>query len=447
MRIWQVGLLGLALGIGAARAQEPLPRGDEFQVNSYTTNNQSRPEVATDADGNFVVVWQSRGSFGTDTDYSSIQGQRYDAEGNPFGGEFQVNSYTTGRQKNPDVAMDTQGDFVVIWRSPGSFGTDSSGYSVQGQRYDASGAPVGSEFQVNSYTTSSQYFPNVAIDAQGNFVVVWQSYGSYGTDTDESSIQGQRYDAEGDPFGGEFQVNSYTTSSQYIPNVAIDAQGNFVVVWQSYGSSGTDRSSGSIQAQRYAADGTPAGGQFQVNSYTTSWQGGSAVATDTEGDFVVVWSSYGSYGTDTDYSIQAQRYDASGGPVGSEFQVNSYTTSYQVMPEVAADAQGDFVVVWESRGSYGTDTDIISIQGRRYDTAGNPVGGQFQVNSYTTDNQRHPAVAAHPDGGDFVVAWESDGSYGTDTSSDSIQGQRYASPIFTDGFESGDTSAWTSTVP
>jgi hypothetical protein len=50
--------------------------------------------------------------------------------------------------------------------------------------------------------------------------------------------------------------------------------------------------------------------------------------------------------------------------------------------------------------------------------------------------------------GYFVVAWGShEASYGTDSSSWSVQGQRYsAETIFTDGFESGDTSAWSSTV-
>jgi hypothetical protein len=79
--------------------------------------------------------------------------------------------------------------------------------------------------------------------------------------------------------------------------------------------------------------------------------------------------------------------------------------------------------------------------------APDPVGEQFQVNSYTTNSQKEPAVAATPQG-NFVVVWRRDGSVGTDTSSYSIQGQRYSSGIvFADGFESGDMSAWSSTVP
>ena len=38
-------------------AQQPVPVGSEFQVNTFTTNYQLRPSVSVDADGDFVVVW------------------------------------------------------------------------------------------------------------------------------------------------------------------------------------------------------------------------------------------------------------------------------------------------------------------------------------------------------------------------------------------------------
>ena len=56
-------------------------------------------------------------------------------------------------------------------------------------------SPNGGQFQVNTYTTRDQYSPAVAVDGQGNFVVAWESFGSSGTDTDSFSIQAQRYDA------------------------------------------------------------------------------------------------------------------------------------------------------------------------------------------------------------------------------------------------------------
>ncbi|MGB5173254.1 MAG: hypothetical protein WBQ30_00795, partial [Thermoanaerobaculia bacterium] len=157
---WTVIVLVMSLGLaGSTQAQAPDPIGEEFQVNSYTTSWQVYPAVAVEPQGDFVVVWMSDGSYGTDTSGYSIQAQRYGANGAPVGGEFQVNAYTTGGQVGPAVAVDPQGNFVVVWTSDGSYGTDTSPFSIQGQRYDASGAPVGGEFQVNAYTTSAQTGP------------------------------------------------------------------------------------------------------------------------------------------------------------------------------------------------------------------------------------------------------------------------------------------------
>ena len=287
-----------------------VPSGLQFQVNTYITQNQVAPAVASDGLGNFVVVWQSYGSSGTDASYSSVQGQRYDSAGNPVGAEFQANTYTTLTQYTPAVASDSQGNFVVVWSSGGASAGDTASYSIQARRYLANGTPVAGEFQINSYTNGDQSFPAVSIDGAGRFVVAWRSLGSSGTDVAGTSIQARRFDANGDPQGAEFQVNTYTTSDQSAPTVTADAQGNFVVAWASHGSSGTDASAYSSQAQRYLANGAALGGQFQVNSYTTSYQDAPDVASDSRGNFVVAWHSVGSDGTDNSFlSIQGQRYD------------------------------------------------------------------------------------------------------------------------------------------
>lgn len=445
MKFWAVGIVGLLAASTTALAQEPLTWGGQFQVNTYTTSQQHKAAVAADAQGDFVVVWGSLGGSGTDLTGWSIQAQRYDATGIAVGGEFQVNSYTTSSQEQPTVAADDLGNFVVAWEGEYQDDPTSKAAGILAQRYDDSGTPVDAEFQVNSYTTNSQIDPSVGFDAAGNFVVVWSSYSPDGS---SGSVQAQRYDDSGTPDGSEFQVNSYTTSYQVLPKVAFDEQGDFVVVWQSRGSYGTDNSHWSIQAQRYDDSGTPVDAEFQVNSYFTSHQTNPAVAADAKGNFVVVWQSNGSYGTDqSGYSIQAQCYDTTGAPAGDQVQVNTYTTGAQEEPAVASDAQGNFVVLWDSLGSYGTDSSATSIQGQFFNACGAPVGGQFQVNSYTTDKQESAVVSSLDSWGTFVVAWQSTGSVGDDTSSISVQAQRYlATGIFADGSESGDTSAWSSTV-
>lgn len=439
---WALGLLS---GLSPATAQVS-PAGGQFQVNLFTTSEQAVPEVASDGSGNFVVVWDSYGSSAGDSSSFSIQARRYEADGSPLGGQFQVNFHTTLAQEHPSVASDSDGNFVVVWDSNNSTGTDTDGRSVHGQRFDANGTTLGPQFQVNLVTAGVQSSAAVARHSEGSFVVAWESATSFGTDTTGYSIQAQRYSAGGTPLGSQFQVNSFTTGDQHSPDVAIDGLGNFVFAWTSQGSGGDDTSEDSIQARRFTPDATPLGEDFQVNSYTSGVQGQAAASSDAQGKFVVVWTSTGSGGTDTsEFSVQAQRFAADGSSLGEEFQVNSYTPNKQLMPAIASDAAGNIVIVWASDSSAGGDTNLQSIQARRYAANGTALGDQFQVNTYTTQRQWTPAVASDPRG-NWVVAWDSTGSGGTDTAGSSIQAQRYDG-LFRDDFETGGTLRWSASAP
>jgi hypothetical protein len=400
----QLSLLVFLVALPWTAAGQPMPAGSEFQVNTYTSGDQYGPRVAADAAGNFVVVWSSNGEDGS---AGGVFGRRYDAAGQPLGDPFQVNSYTTIAQYRPAVAMAAGGRFVVVWQSGGQ---DGSGYGIVGRRYDAAGSPVGGEFRVNSHTLNLQLSAAVAVDPQGAFVVVWLSFAQDGS---VSGVFGQRYDAAGAPRGGEFQVNTYTTGGQSLPAVAVDAAGRFVVVWES---DGQDGDLVGIFGQRYDSAGAPIGGEFRVNTYTTGGQSLPAVAMDAAGSFVVVWRSGDQDGSG--YGIFGQRYDAAGAPAGGEFQANTYTTSAQAAPAVGRGAQGGFLVVWLSVGQDGAGAGIV---GQRYDAAGVPIGSEFQVNTYTTNGQASPAVTADAVG-NFVVVWE---SYAQDGAGFGVFGQRY----------------------
>ena len=437
-------LAGAVLAGAALRAQQAT-EGVQFQVNTHTPSYQFWPDVGFDADGDFVVVWESDSSTGGDTD-RSIQARRYAPDGTPLGPQFQVNTYTGSRQEGARVGVAPGGEFVVVWWSyQGWDGGDDDGASVQARRFGADGAPLGPEFQVNSYTTDDQYRANVAIGDNGEFVVAWVSTGSPGNDQSLTSIQGQRFDPNGAPVGDQFQVNSFTLFSQFLmPGVGIAPDGDFVVAWTSDGSFGGDTEGWSIQGQRYEAQGAPAGGEFQVNGYTLYNQSSPDVAVGPAGEFVVVWHSYGLL-EDGFSAPHVQRYDADGAPVGGQFQVSDTTIGAHVHPRVATAPNGDFVVVFTAYTTQGGDDSEFSVHGKRFRADGTELGDQFLVNSYTTNRQFLPAVATDPDG-DFLVAWQSNGSPGNDNSFSSIQAQRFQN-LFADDFETGDSSRWSSAVP
>ena len=95
------------------------------------------------------------------------------------GTEFRVNTYTLDAQRLSEVAVDADGDFVVVWRSEIQ---DGGSYGIFGRRFTANGVGQAAEFQVNLTTVSFQSYPDVAMDDDVDFVVVWQSYGQDGSE-------------------------------------------------------------------------------------------------------------------------------------------------------------------------------------------------------------------------------------------------------------------------
>jgi hypothetical protein len=213
-------------GIFARRFDElGVPLGEAFQVNTTYTRNQTRSDVSVSDDGQFVVVWSQTGYSGSDVASIGIYGQRFDSLGSSLGAELRVNSYLGGRRELPSIAMNQAGEFTVVWCGTGR----DDQYGIFGRRFSASAVPLGPEFLVNTYTTYAQWWPKIAMDGKGQFVVVWTS-----ADQDHShySIFGQVFDRTGTKQGTEFPVNVLTGEAQRFPSVAMDESGRFVVVWQ-----------------------------------------------------------------------------------------------------------------------------------------------------------------------------------------------------------------------
>src|SRR5215470_4562967 len=156
------------------------PLGPEFRVNTYATSAQTNTSVAIDSSGNFVVVWQSRDQAGLGT--YAVFGQRYDSSGARLGAEFRVSTSTVD-QKYPRVAARGTGDFVVVWQT-GAYP------AAMARRFASSGAPLDVEFKANASGAASS--PRVASNAVGDVVIVW-------TGTSASSIGGQSFSGVGPP--------------------------------------------------------------------------------------------------------------------------------------------------------------------------------------------------------------------------------------------------------
>lgn len=372
----------------------------EFQVNGYVENDQEFPSVTTLPEGDFVVAWQSMEQDGS---VSGVFAQVYLPDGAQQGTEFQVSSHSEGPQMFPQLSALAGGGFAVVWQSSHM---GSSGPDVFAKRYDASGLPQGDEVQLNAYTTSSQVNPAVTGSPDGGFFAVWESTDQFdmGSDTD---VLGQFITLTGAKAGEEFLVNGRTDDAQNLPQTAWLGDDRFVIAWNSWEHPG-DESDWAVVARLIENGGMLDANEFIANSYTLGPQHGVALAALPDG-FVLTWGSCAPYDKPSESQdgsscgVFAQRFNGNGTRQGEEFMVNTHTEGDQHMPDMAAFADGSFVVVWTTThgDSYGFD-----IAAQRFGTDGSKVGAESLINVKLAGYQYGPAVASFADGS-FVVVWES----------------------------------------
>ncbi len=300
------------------------------------------------------------------------------------GNEILVNTNQSGSQTNPDVALAADGRFVVVWESP-----DGDETGIYAQRFDQTGSPVGTEFRVNDEATGNQILPAVAMEDNGDFAVAWK-------DSDQNSVEVRRFAADGTPLGTVDDLSGAVTTGDAViaapfsaawsrPSIAMDADGDLVVAV-----SNANSSVGAVAYHR-RPDGTidpNANDSYPLNGavYQSRGSGGTyeppTVAMDADGDYVVV--------------VRA------GSLLSSERQpVGAFSTNVTTLPSdgdgevgVAMDADGDYVVAQQDVGGSG-------VSFRRYNSSDQAQGGQVSVNS-NTFTQYRPATAMDSDG-DFSI--------------------------------------------
>lgn len=369
----------LACALGAATAARA-----EFAINETTTGDQRRPHVDSDAAGNFVVVWASDDPA---PGYNpEIFARRFDSAGLALGTEFQISSDARDFERDPKVAVSDGGRFMIVW----SGFSDGQFNGVFARRYDDAGNAVTAEFIVNSYTTDSQLNPEIEAIGDDTFIVAWTGFGD--RDGSDSGIFARRFDPSG-PVGTEFQINAYTTGAQHEPKIArVNAMNDFVVMWEDdepyaikarrFSAAGTalgdesivvdpilpaeiDGMDGgfvvvwgldSMYGQRFADDGTALGTAFTVfdSPFARHVVDPPAVASADSGAFLVTWSNTETFG---------RRYSSDGEAVGEPFMLNEFTTGVQGRPIPAPLEDEDFVVVWHS---FDQDGQGYGVFGRRF---------------------------------------------------------------------------------
>jgi hypothetical protein len=170
---------------------------------------------------------------------------------------------------------------------------------------------------------------------------------------DGYDLVAHRFGPNGTLRGGDFRVNT-GAGHQGHPAISVNPAGGFVLAW----STTNPALPGTISARAYRANGQAQTGEIAVSAYPTAHLE-SAVLSLPDGGFLVAYSGYTSPSPPSSLDILLRQFDASGSPVGGEFVVNTYTTGVQSKPRIAGHPRG-FVVVWESARQDGSDSQIYA---------------------------------------------------------------------------------------
>ena len=206
--------------------------------------------------------------------------------------------------------------------------------------------------------------------------------------------------------GPDFRVNTTTFNEQTNSDQTVLPDGRTLVTWASSVSSGFE-----IRGRLLAADGTPIGSDFLINTTPTQDQNWPTITALPDGRVFVAWVGY--LPDIGEFEIRGRIINADG-TGSSDFIVNSTTPDAQFGPTATTLSDGRIFVTWTS-----TDPDNSpgirypdNIRGRILGPDGTPAGPDFVINSDLAGSHFNADAIALPDGRAFVTWTLSDPNLG-----------------------------------
>lgn len=356
-------------------------------VNPRSRGQQRDPSVAANSDSTFVVAWTDDPGEGR----QAIHARAFDAQGCERFRMTPVSRRQSTMQRHPAVAVNNAGSIVVVWEDANENGRTD----IYARGFAADGSVLFDDLPVAT-GTATQSHPNVSMEASGAFVVTWQENAG---DASEYEVRARRFGPTGQP-GPLVTVNAVSSGQQRRPDIGMTPAGDYVVVWED------DRDGNGfyqIKGRGYRADGSTWFAEQTINSAADGQQLRPAVGVSSSGRVVVVWSD--DRNRNSAYQIRARRLTQTGSPLGPDLLVNTASQGQQIQPDVAAGADGSFVVVWADDRN---QNETYQIRRRSYNLAGVPEQSDDVVNFNPAGQQLTPSVAVHSGSGRPVVVWEDD---------------------------------------
>jgi hypothetical protein len=254
------------------------------------------------ADGSFVVAWDQRVEKEEPGNPYEIPidvfFRRFNADGRPFGPEA-VAIGGFDEQSRPKIAIQPDGSFIITCND---YNGEATFYDILARLFSRSGAPLGDEFQVNDspYPEASQYGPSIAVARDGRFALAWTDrWGDYDRipnpstvpEPEYTSVVTRVYAADGTPLGPEHPVNVFVRGEQILGDIGALPTGGFLVLWTSW--NGQDGDKSGIFGRVVGADGNPRGRELRVNINRTGdqYSPSPSLSIAPNGKGAVAWSS------------------------------------------------------------------------------------------------------------------------------------------------------------
>ncbi|TWT40795.1 peptidylprolyl isomerase [Botrimarina hoheduenensis] len=311
------------------------PIGEVSLVNTFTPGEQSlaeQPAAIAVTPTTRVVVYEGRGPI----DRAGVYFDLTNADGSVSLSTGLVNSTVTGEQGEAQVAVFADGGFIVVWSGRGS----GDNHGVFFRRYNADGTPVATtETLVNQTIGGRQVTPAVAVAADDSFAIAWSGVGV----EDPSGVFLRRYNADGTEQGEEIRVNTTLADHQTQPSLAYETAGDLIVAWQSLHQDGSEWG---VYSRRFPATGGVASGETLLSVSTAASQTEVQLATDPTGGIVAAWRAY--QAGDRTSNLVARAFSAGGAARTGEVVLNRLTAGVQRGVSIAVAADGGWVAAWNS---------------------------------------------------------------------------------------------------
>jgi len=379
-------------------------------INATSDGDQIKPVVATNDTGRLVYVWEDDSSdadgtiINTSNNAHDIYARVMNPESCSISGnsEIIINEKTSGHQSDPDVAMDQNGNFVVVWTDD----NDNNGSTqVYMRGFNADGSQRFGTKTVNTISTRDQYQPKIAMAADGQFAVSWTDNES-AKETPQIYVRG--FKADGSEAFAQRAVADEVKGTRVKSDIFMADNHTIIVAWED-----DDDGNGSTQARMRIlnADGTSKTAVKTVNTESKGDQNMPSVSGKPDGsEFIVTWQNVR---TSTDYSIMGARFNASGAKQGSDFTLSGTAVTQKVTdPQVCMNAKGDAKVVWYNPTA--KDVKMRVVTGGAVSSAAearvNSPGNEQANNSvaYATAKSYQPAIACTPNKDYAMITYADD---------------------------------------